>query len=72
MSKQSASRDAKLDALLKATDDYVKDEQKRIEREVAVLEQVLKGRGWGNLNMPVINTVKAVAEDDLAKYLFGE
>lgn len=64
-------RQARLDRLEAAVTTYVNKEKKRIEREVAVLEAVAKGRGWGDLNQPAINTVTEVAQYELKAFLDG-
>jgi hypothetical protein len=50
---------------------YVNEEKKRIERDVAMLEQIATARGWGDINQPAINTVTEVAEAELAAFLLG-
>jgi len=67
-----AKRTDRIEALEKATKDYIKEEKKRIENEVQVLEAVLKGRTGGKgLQKSSNSVVEAVAQNDLAAYLKG-
>lgn len=66
------SRSSRLDDLKKATKDYVKNEKKRIENEVKVLEDILKGRTAGaGIQANSVAVVQAVAQSDLTTYLKG-
>jgi hypothetical protein len=66
------SRSSRLDDLKKATKDYVKNEKKRIENEVKVLEDILKGRTAGaGIQANSVAVVQAVAQSDLTAYLKG-
>lgn len=68
-----AKRIDRIEALEKATKDYVKEEKKRIENEVKVLEAILKGRTGGKgLQKASNSVVAAVAQNDLAAYLKGK
>ena len=63
----------RLQDLEKATKEYVKNEKKRIENEVKVLEEVLKGRTAGaGIQANSVTVVAAVAQNDLAAYLRGD
>jgi hypothetical protein len=60
-----------LNRLLTATEKYVKEEKARIELEGDMLAKIAKGRGWGDINQPSINTVTEVAEFELKAFLAG-
>lgn len=66
------SRLDRVQALQKAVKEYVDAEKTRIENEVSVLEDILKGRTSGQ-GIQEINTkiVSAVAQSDLSDYLKG-
>lgn len=67
-----ATRLDRIEALEQATKDYVREEKKRIENEVSVLEAVLKGRTGGRgLQLKSTSIVAAVAQNDLVAYLKG-
>ena len=67
-----AKRTDRIEALESAVKDYVKEEKKRIENEVKVLEAILKGRTGGKgLQKSSASVVAAVAQNDLASYLKG-
>jgi hypothetical protein len=61
----------RLTRLEQSVEKYVNEEKKRIERDVAMLEQIATARGWGDINQPAINTVTEVAEAELAAFLSG-
>lgn len=66
------SRSSRLTDLQTATKDYVKNEKKRIENEVKVLEAVLQGRTAGaGIQANSVAVVSAVASSDLAAFLKG-
>lgn len=66
------SRSSRLTDLETATKDYVKNEKKRIENEVKVLEAVLQGRTAGaGIQANSVAVVSAVAFADLASFLKG-
>ena len=63
----------RLQDLETSTKEYVKNEKKRIENEVKVLEAVLKGRtGGAGIQAKTVTVVASVAQNDLASYLRGE
>lgn len=67
------SRESRLDDLQSAVKDYVKSEKKRIENEVKVLEDILKGRTAGaGIQANTVKVVQAVAQSDLSAFLKGE
>jgi hypothetical protein len=64
------SRAERLENLRDSLRQYVGQEKKRIENEVAVLQAILKGRTAGRgIQEKSIQTVTAVAQSDLASYL---
>lgn len=66
------SRSSRLADLETSTKDYVKNEKKRIENEVKVLEAVLTGRTAGaGIQANSVAVVSAVAFADLASFLKG-
>ena len=69
---RQAERDARLDALKKATDEWADKETKRFEDEVKFLKSVLKGRtGAGRLaNQNVADSSKLVV-DEISQFLEG-
>jgi putative intracellular protease/amidase len=71
MATSFENRRKRLDALEQSVTKYVDEEKKRIEREVTMLESIATARGWGDLNQPVINSVKTVAESELKAFLDG-
>lgn len=71
MATSFEKRRKRLDDLETAVTKYVTEEKTRIEREVAMLEKISAARGWGDLNQPVINSVKTVAEYELKAFLDG-
>ena len=53
--------------------EYVKNEKKRIDNEVSVLEEILKGRtGGAGIQANGVAKIEAVAKNDLAAYLRGD
>jgi len=69
---RQADRDARLDALKKATDEWADKETKRLEDEAIFLKAVLKGRtGAGRLaNQNVADSSKLVV-DEISQFLEG-
>jgi hypothetical protein len=62
-----------LQSLERALKEYVKEEKRRIENEVSVLEKVLSGRTSGKGVQSIgIAKVSAVAENSLKAYLSGD
>lgn len=69
---KQADRDARLDALKKATEEWTEKETKRLEDEAKFLKSVLKGRtGAGRLaNQNVADSSKLVV-DEISQFLEG-
>jgi len=69
---RKTERDARLDALKKATDEWADKEIKRLEDEATFLKSVLKGRtGAGRLaNQNVADSSKLVV-DEISQFLEG-
>ncbi len=67
-----AKRSDRLKDLQNTTKEYVKNEKTRIENEVSVLEDILKGRTGGSGSQASSAAVAAVAFNDLASYLRGD
>ena len=69
---QKAERDARLDALKKATDEWADKEVKRLEDEAKFLKSILQGRtGAGRLvNQNVVDSSKLVV-DKISQFLVG-
>jgi len=69
---QKAERDARLDALKAATDEWADKEIKRLEDEAVFLKSILKGRtGAGRLvNQNVADSSKLVV-DKISQFLEG-
>lgn len=66
------SRESRLTNLQSAVQDYIRSEKTRIQNEVKVLEDILKGRTAGaGIQTNSVAVVQAVAESDLAAYLSG-
>ncbi len=67
-----AARDQRLQDLLQAVQQYVQTEQQRINDEVSVLEDVLRGRtGGAGVQTSSTAVVAAVAQNNIAAYLAG-
>lgn len=65
-----SDRNSRLSDLQKAVQQYVENEQKRINNEVQVLTDVLKGRtGGAGVQASSTAVVAAVAQNDLAGFL---
>ena len=69
---ETSERDARLKRLQDATTSYVKEEKKRIDTEVKVLEAVLKGRRGGQgAAGDAAAAASTLAQADLDWYLRG-
>jgi len=70
--QRQTARDARLDALKKATVEWADKEEKRLKDEATFLKSILKGRtGAGRLaNQNVADSSKLVV-DEISKFLEG-
>jgi hypothetical protein len=67
-----ADRDARLDALKKATDEWADKEIKRLEDEAKFLKSILKGRtGAGRLANQNVADASKLTVDEIAQFLTG-
>jgi hypothetical protein len=67
-----SERSDRVTALEKAVNDYVKKEKTRVENEVSVLTDILKGRNAGAaVQSSPSEAMNAVAFNDLTAYLSG-
>lgn len=67
-----SDRQSRLERLKKATEDYVNAEKKKIEDDVAALEEILDGRTGGQgLRKYPAQAASEFAESDLADFLAG-
>lgn len=65
-------RDARLDALKKATDEWADKEIKRLEDEATFLKSILKGRtGAGRLTNQNVSDSSKLVVDEISQFLEG-
>lgn len=62
-------RDAKINALKDAFDDYVDKETGRIDRQITLLNSIKRGRGLGALQANVLTKLGDLAVTELNLYL---
>jgi len=65
-------RDANLDKLKGAVDEWVDKEITRLDNEVAFMRDVIKGRGAKEAAMKNLSAATAVALKDIDAFLTGE
>jgi len=67
------ARDANLDALQKAVDEWSDKERKRLENEVQFMRKVLKGRGASDAGTKNLDTASKLVQGEISVFLsFGE
>lgn len=66
------ARDANLDALRTAVDEWVDKEVTRLDNEVAFMRDVIKGRGAKEASMKNLTAATKVAVSDIQAFLTGE
>ena len=64
----NSSRQSRLSDLQKAVTDYSTKETTRLQNEVSILNEVIKGRG-ASLSSVAVQYVAGVAQNDLSDYL---
>jgi len=72
MADTKAERDARLDKLKKATDEWADKEIKRLEDEAKFLKSILQGRtGAGRLTNQNVSDASKLVVDKISQFLTG-
>lgn len=66
-----AERDANLDKLQKAVDDWFESEQKRLDHETQFMRKVLQGRGASDTGTKNLAAVSALLQVEVDQFVIG-
>lgn len=66
-----AERDANLDQLKKAVDDWFEDEKKRLDNETKFMRSVLQGRGASDAGTRNLAAVSALLQVEVDEFVVG-
>lgn len=64
-------RDANLDKLTKAMDDWFEDEKRRLDNEAKFMRSVLKGRGVSDAGTRNLDEASALLQSEVDEFIVG-